>query len=67
MRSRRNTATASESRRGPVGTAAATTEPASTRALRERVVGASAIASATAVLIDNVLVGSLGSPRTRPR
>jgi hypothetical protein len=32
------------------------------RALSSRVVGATAIASAAAVLIDNVLVGSLGSP-----
>jgi hypothetical protein len=40
MRSPQNTATASESLHVPVGAAAATTEPAPTRALRVRVVGA---------------------------
>src|ERR671933_726108 len=46
MRSQQNTATALESLHVPVGAAAATTEPAPTRALRVRVVGATAIASA---------------------
>src|SRR3954447_20110776 len=62
MRSRQNTATASESLHIPVGAAAATTEPAPTRALRVRVVGATAIASAALVLIDNTVVGWAGSP-----
>jgi hypothetical protein len=42
--------------------AAATTEPAPTRALRVRVVGATAIASAALVLIDNTVVGWVHSP-----
>src|SRR3954469_9464013 len=62
MRSRQNTATALESLHVPVGAAAATTEPAPTRALRVRVVGAAAIASAALVLIDNTVVGWAGSP-----
>src|ERR687883_389724 len=62
MRSQQNTATALESRHVPVGAAAATTEPAPTRALRVRVVGATAIASAALVLIDNTVVGWAGSP-----
>src|SRR3954471_17541813 len=62
MRSQQNTATASESLHVPVGAAAATTEPAPTRALRVRVVGAPAIASAALVLIDNTVVGWAGSP-----
>src|SRR3954469_13897418 len=62
MRSRQNTATASESLHVPVGAAAATTEPAPTRALRVRVVGATAIASAALVLIDNTVVGWAGAP-----
>ncbi len=62
MRSRQNTATASESLYVPVGAAAATTEPAPTRALRVRVVGAAAIASAASVVIDNTVVGWAGSP-----
>jgi hypothetical protein len=57
-----NTATASESLHVPGGAAAATTEPAPTRALRVRVVGATAIASAALVLIDNTVVGWAGSP-----
>jgi len=57
MRSPQNTATASESLHVPVGAAAATTEPAPTRALRVRVVGATAIASEALVLIDNTVVG----------
>jgi hypothetical protein len=62
MRSPQNTATASESLHVPVGAAAATTEPAPTRALRVRVVGATAIASAALVLIDNTVVGWVHSP-----
>ena len=62
MRSQQNTATASESLHVPVGAAAATTEPAPTRALRVRVVGAAAIASAASVVIDNTVVGWAGSP-----
>lgn len=60
MRSPQNTATALESLHVPVGAAAATTGPAPTRALRVRVVGAAAIASAALVLIDNTVVG--GAP-----
>src|ERR1700759_348238 len=62
MRSPQNTATASESLHVPVSAAAATTEPAPTRALRVRVVGATAIASAALVLIDNTVVGWVHSP-----
>src|SRR5919206_2712519 len=62
MSSWQNTATASESRHVPVGAAAATKEAAPTRALRVRVVGATAIASAALVLIDNTVVGWAGSP-----
>src|SRR5215210_1606964 len=62
MTSPLNTATALESRHVPVRAAAATTGPTPTRALRERVVGATAIASAAAVLIDNVVVGWVDSP-----
>src|ERR671939_208078 len=62
MRSPQNTATASESLHVPLGAAAATTEPAPTRALRVRVVGAAAIASAASVAIDNTVVGWAGAP-----
>ena len=62
MSSWQNTATASQSLHVPVGAAAATTEPAPTRALRVRVVGATAIASAASVVIDNTVVGWAGSP-----
>src|SRR3954447_1292972 len=62
MRSPQKAATTSESLYVPVSAAAATTEPAPTRALRTRVVGATAIASAAAVLIDNVVVGWVNSP-----
>src|SRR5215212_9689400 len=62
MRSPQNTATALESRHVPVSAAAARTSPTPPRALRERVVGATAIASAAAVLIDNVVVGWVNSP-----
>ena len=62
MRSPQNTATPLESPHVPVSAAAATTGPTPPRALRERVVGATAIASAAAVLIDNVVVGWVNSP-----
>ena len=62
MRSQRKTATTLESRHVPVSAAAATTSPTPPRALRERVVGAPAIASAAAVMIDNVVVGWVNSP-----
>jgi hypothetical protein len=62
MRSPRNTATAQESLHAPVSAAAATTEPTPTRALRTWVVGATAIASAALVVIDNVVVGWVDSP-----
>src|SRR3954470_16151206 len=62
MRSPQNTATALESLHVPVSAAAATTRPTPPRALRERVVGATAIASAALVLIDNTVVGWAGAP-----
>ena len=62
MSSWQNTATASESLYVPVGAAAATTEPAPTRALRVRVVGATAIALAASVAIQNAVVISAGTP-----
>ena len=62
MRSSQNTATAAESLHLPVSGTAATTGPTPTRVFRERVVGATAIASAAAVLIDNVVVGWVNSP-----
>jgi hypothetical protein len=62
MRSPARTANKLESPRVPPTAAAATTRADATRALRERVVGATAIASAMAVLIDNVVVGRVGSP-----
>jgi hypothetical protein len=62
MRSPKKTATALESPHVPVSAAAATTRPTPPRALGKRVVGATAIASAAAVLIDNVVVGWVNSP-----
>src|SRR6187431_3137316 len=62
MRSQRKTATTLESRHVPVSAAAATTSPTPPRALRERVVGATAIASAASVLIDNAVVAWAGTP-----
>src|SRR3954452_12924998 len=63
MRSpRSNTATAQESLHAPVSAVAATTDPTPTRALRTWVVGATAIASAALVVIDNVEVGWVDSP-----
>src|SRR4051812_42571721 len=61
MRTRQNTAIASEALHVPGGAAAATTRPNPTRALRERVVGATAIASAALVVIDNVVVAWAGA------
>src|SRR4051794_28842987 len=54
MRSPRKTATELESL--PVSAAAATTGPTPTRALRERVVGATAIALAASLVIENMVV-----------
>src|SRR3954451_8969386 len=56
------TATAQESLHAPVSAVAATTEPTPTRAFRTWVVGATAIASAALVVIDNVVVGWVDSP-----
>src|SRR3954454_25297059 len=61
MRSPQNTATALESPHVPVSAAAATTGPTPTRVLRERVLGATAIASATLVVIDNTVVAWAGA------
>src|SRR3954447_20299156 len=61
MRSPQNTATALESPHVPVSAAAATTRPTPTRALPERVVGATAIAVAASVAIDNTVVGWAGA------
>jgi hypothetical protein len=60
MRSTQNTATASESMHLPVSGPAATTGHTPTRVFRERVVGATAIASAALVVIDNAVVA--GAP-----
>src|SRR5919107_4351245 len=62
MRSPHNPATARESLHVPVSTAAATTGPTPTRALRERVVGATAIALAASVAIQNAVVIWTGAP-----
>ena len=62
MRSNQNTATASESLHMPVGAAAATMGPTPIRVLRKRVVGATAIASAVLVVIDNAVVAWAGAP-----
>ena len=56
MRSPRNAPTALESPRGPVSAEAATTGPSPARALRERVVGATAIALAASLVIENLVV-----------
>ena len=56
MRSPRNTPTALESLHVPVSAGAATTGPTPTRALRERVVGATAIALAASLVIENMVV-----------
>lgn len=62
MRSPHNPATALESLHVPVSAAAATTGPTPTRALRERVVGATAIALAASVAIQNAVVVWAGAP-----
>ncbi len=62
MRSPRNTATALEALHVPVSAAATTTGPTPTRALRERVVGATAIALAASVAIQNAVVVWAGAP-----
>jgi hypothetical protein len=62
MRSPKKTATALESPHVPVSAAAATTRPTPTRALGKRVVGATAIASAASVVIDNAVVVWAGTP-----
>src|SRR6187455_1815146 len=62
MRSPKKTATALESPHVPVSAVAATTRPAPTRALGNRVVGATAIASAASVVIDNAVVAWAGTP-----
>jgi hypothetical protein len=59
MRSWQNTATASESLHVPVGAAAATT---GTTPLRERVVGATAIALAASMAIQNTMFVVTGAP-----
>jgi hypothetical protein len=62
MRSPKKTATALESPHVPVSAAAATTRPTPTRALGKRVVGATAIAAAALVVIDNAVVVWAGAP-----
>ena len=62
MRSPRRTATALESLHVPVSTAAASTDPAGTRALQERVVGAAAIALAASMVIQNAMFGWADAP-----
>jgi hypothetical protein len=61
MRSPQKTAAALEPLHVPVGAAAAATGPAPTRVLRERVVGAAAIALAASVVIDNTVVSWAGA------
>ncbi|MFD0599429.1 hypothetical protein ACFQZ4_49805 [Catellatospora coxensis] len=62
MRSPHNPATALESLHVPMSAAAATTRPTPTRALRERVVGATAITLAASVAIQNAVVVWAGAP-----
>ena len=62
MASPRKTATALESLHVPVSASAATTGPTPTRALRERVVGATAIALAASLAIQNAVVVWAGAP-----
>lgn len=62
MRSRRNNATAHGSLQAPVRAAAATTGPLATRARSERLVGATAIALAASVIVQNVVVVWAGAP-----
>jgi hypothetical protein len=62
MRSPRKIATALESLHVPVSAAAATTGHTPTRALRERVVGATAIALAASLVIQNAVLVWAGTP-----
>jgi len=62
MRSPRNTTTALESLHVPVSAAAATTGPTPTQARRERVVGATAIALAASMVIQNAMFGWADAP-----
>ncbi|WP_217711500.1 hypothetical protein [Actinomadura sp. NAK00032] len=62
MRSPHDPATALESLHVPVSAAAATPGPIPTRALRERVVGATAVALAASVAIQNAVVVWAGAP-----
>src|SRR5919199_90568 len=62
MRSQRKTATTLESRHVPVSAAAATTSPTPPRALRERVVGATAIALAASMAIQNAMFVGVDAP-----
>ena len=62
MRSSRRTATTLESLHLPVSAAAASTDPAGTRALHERVVGATAIALAASMVIQNAMFGWADTP-----
>ncbi len=57
MRSPRRTTTALDSQHVPVGAAAATTGATGARALQERVVGATAIALAASMVIQNAVFG----------
>ncbi|MFN8194113.1 MAG: hypothetical protein U0R80_07510 [Nocardioidaceae bacterium] len=62
MRPPQNAGSPTESRRVPVTAAPATTGRTPARALRERVVGASAIALAASLAIQNVVVVVTGAP-----
>ena len=62
MRSPKKTATALESPHVPVSAAAATTRPTPTRALGKRVVGATAIALAASMAIQNAMFVVTGPP-----
>ena len=62
MRSPKKTATALESPHVPVSAAAATTRPTPTRALGKRVVGATAIALAASMAIQNAMFAVTGPP-----
>lgn len=57
MRSPKETHAAVESLHVPASAAAATTGPTSPGAIRERVVGATGIALAASILIQNVMFG----------
>jgi len=62
MRSPKKTATALESPHVPVSAAAATTRPTPTRALGKRVVGATAIALAASMAIQNAMFVGVDAP-----